>query len=260
MYNIFTKINKGKKLINNITIVIIASNAQKTIKNSLDTIKDFKEVILYENNSTDNTVKIAKSFPNVKIIDGEFIGFGETKNSAISFSSNDWVLSLDSDEMLTSDLIKELNSLNLDNEKKVFELKRDNYFLDKKIKYSGWGKDYLVRLFNRKYHSFNDNKVHEFVELKDDTDKIKLKNSFKHNAVQDINQFLYKIAKYSDLASKDEKTCSFIVVLLKAKFAFIKTYFLQLGFLDGWRGLFIAISNFNGKFFRYTKRYINCKV
>lgn len=247
-------------MINNITIVIIVSNGEKTIKESLDTLKDFKEIILYENNSTDNTIKIANSFSNVKIINGEFIGFGETKNSAISFSSNDWIFSLDSDEMITSNLIEELKTLDLKDKTKVFELKRDNYFLGKEIKYSGWGKDYLVRLFNRKYHKFNQNKVHEFIELKNDTKKIRLKNSFKHNAVQDVNQFLYKIAKYSELASKDKQTCSFILVLLKAKFAFIKTYFLQLGFLDGWRGLVIAIANFNGKFFRYTKRYINCTI
>jgi hypothetical protein len=77
--------------------------------------------------------------------------------------------------------------------------------------------------------------------------------------VQDINQFLQKIMKYSDLASKDKKTCCFLTVIFKAKWAFVKTYFLQLGFLDGWRGFVIAVSNFNGKFFRYTKRYINCK-
>jgi len=239
---------------------MIASNAQQTIKDSLQSLKDFKEVIVYENNSTDNTIEIVKSFSNVKLINGEFIGFGDTKNIAIDCASNDWIFSLDSDEMITSNLIEELKSLDLTKNKNVYEIKRDNYFLDKEIKYSGWGKDYLVRLFNKNHHKFNNNIVHEFIELKKNTKKIRLKNSFKHNAVQNINQFLEKIIKYSDLGSKDKKTCSFIVVLLKAKFAFLKTYFLQLGFLDGWRGLVIAISNFNGKFFRYTKRYINCKV
>jgi hypothetical protein len=239
--------------------VIIAKDAEVTLEETLDSLVDFKEVILYLNNSSDNTKKIAHNFSNVNIIDGEFIGFGSTKNQAAHYSSNDWIFSLDSDEVLDAELLKELVSLELDNEKKIFELKRDNYFLNKKIKYSGWGKDYLNRIYNKNFHAFNDNMVHEFIELKDDSKVVRLKSSFKHNAVTNINQFLQKIIKYSDLAAKDKKTCSFFVVLVKAKFAFVKTYIFQFGFLDGWRGVVIALSNFNGKFFRYTKRYINCK-
>ncbi|MDQ7047904.1 MAG: hypothetical protein Q9M39_09995 [Sulfurovum sp.] len=132
--------------------------------------------------------------------------------------------------------------------------------MGKEVKYSGWGKDKLVRLYNKSHHHFNENIVHEFIEIKDDTVQIELQNSFKHNTVQNINQFLEKVMKYSELGAKDKKTCSFIVVLLKAHFAFIKTYIIQFGFLDGWRGFVIAVSNFNGTFFRYTKRYINCKI
>lgn len=247
-------------LINNITPVIIAKDAKDTITETLKSLTSFSEVILYLNNSTDDTKNIASNYNNVKVIDGEFIGFGPTKNKAGEYSSNKWILSLDSDEVILPELLNEIKELSFENSNEVFVIKRDNYFLGKEVKYSGWGKDYLLRIYNKSKHKFNDNMVHEFVVIKDDTIKKTLKNSFKHNAVQDINQFLYKVAKYSDLASKDKKTCSFLVVLLKAKFAFFKTYFLQLGFLDGWRGFFIALSNFNGKFFRYTKRYINCKV
>lgn len=246
-------------LINNLTPVIIAKDAEETIKETLQSLINFEEVILYLNNSTDETKSIAKSFLNVKIIDGEFIGFGPTKNKAAEYSSNDWIFSLDSDEVLDHKLIDELKKLDLSDKTKAYELKRDNYFLNEKVRYSGWGKDFLVRIYNKSFHGFNKNMVHEFVELNNDSTKIRLKNSFKHNAVLNINQFLEKVIKYSDIASKDKKTCSFFVVVLKANFAFIKTYFLQLGFLDGWRGLVISISNFNGKFFRYIKRYINCK-
>ncbi len=247
-------------MINEISVVIIAQNAQPTIKETLESLTDFNEVILYLNNSRDNTQNIANSFPNVKIIQGEFIGFGPTKNLAASYAINNWILSLDSDEVILPPLLQELNKTDFSNSNKLFILKRENYFLNKKIKYSGWGKDFLIRIYNKSQHKFNQNMVHEFIESKSTSMKVKLKNSFKHNAVQDINQFLQKVQTYSDLASKDKKTCFFIIVLLKAKFAFFKTYILQLGFLDGWRGFVIAISNFNGKFFRYTKRYINCKI
>jgi len=246
-------------LINTITPVIIAKDAEETLEETLESLVDFKEVVLYLNNSVDNTKIIASKFSNVNIVDGEFVGFGPTKNQAANYSTNDWVFSLDSDEVVSKELLTEINSLDLSDEKQIFEIKRDNYFLNKEIKYSGWGKDYLNRIYNKNYHSFNENMVHEFVELKKDSKKIRLKSSFKHNAVQDINQFLQKIIKYSDIASKDKKTCSFLVVIAKANFAFFKTYIIQLGFLDGWRGYTIAQSNFIGKYFRYTKRFINCK-
>jgi len=242
-----------------ISAVIIAKNAQQTIEETLRSLQQFSEVILYLNDSTDDTGTIARSHPNVTIVEGAFEGFGPTKNRAASFAKNDWVLSLDSDEVILPELLEEIKGLRLENAKEVFVLKRDNYFLERHVRYSGWGKDYLVRIYNRSYHHFNAKMVHEKIEPEEDAVTTTLKNSFKHNAVQDINQFLYKVIKYSDLAAKDKKTCSFLIVLAKANFAFFKTYLLQLGFLDGWRGVVIAVSNFNGKFFRYTKRYINCK-
>lgn len=244
--------------ISNITCVIIAKNAQETIFETLQSLQNFNDVILYLNNSDDNTKKIAERFKNVKIIQGEFLGFGPTKNKACDYAQNDWILSLDSDEVLSPDLFKELYKLQLSDSSTIFKIQRDNYFLGEKIKYSGWGKDYLVRLFNRTTHRFNTNMVHEFVALNAETKVIQLESSFKHNAVLKLNEFLFKIASYSDLASDNKQTCSFFLVLLKAKWAFLRTYFFQLGFLDGWRGFFIAFTNAYSKFFRYTKRYINC--
>ncbi|QHG91578.1 glycosyltransferase family 2 protein [Sulfurimonas sp. CVO] len=246
-------------LIKTISCVIIVKNAAATIEHTLESLKSFEDVVLYDNGSTDSTIEIAKKYSNINLIQGKFSGFGPTKNRAATFAKNEWILSLDADETVSTSLIEELKHLKLDNAKEVFILKRDNYFLGKEVKHSGWGSDYLTRIYNKTYHNFNQNIVHEFVELKNETKKTKLKSSFKHNAVQDINSFLYKIASYSDLASKNKKTCCFLTVLLKAKWAFFKTYFLQLGILDGWRGFFIASTNAYSKFFRYTKRYINCK-
>jgi len=246
--------------INNISCVIIAKDAQSTITKTLDSLKDFNDVVLYLNNSKDNTRQIALNYDNVNIIDGSFEGFGKTKNIASTYAKNSWILSLDSDEIIPKKLLDELNSLDLKDKNRVFRLKRDNYFLDKKVNFSGWGKDYLIRLYNKTIYSFNQKDVHEAVEISKNTEVITLKNSFIHNAVYDVNQFLYKVIKYSDLASNNKKTCSFLIVILKSTFAFFRTYFLQLGFLDGYRGFTISVSNFNGKYFRYLKRYINCKT
>lgn len=239
---------------------MIAKDAEMTIESSLESLKEFDEVILYLNNSSDRTEQIAQMYSNVQVIQGDFLGFGPTKNKATSYAKNDWVFSLDSDEEVLPKLIEELKNLKFKSKEEVFVLKRDNYFLDREVKYSGWGKDMLTRIYNKSFHQFNDNIVHEFVVLSKQSKKTNLSSSFKHNAVQDVNQFLKKIMSYSDLGAKDQKTCSFFTVILKSTFAFFKTYILQRGFLDGWRGYVIAKSDANGRFYRYTKRYINCKI
>jgi len=245
-------------LIENITPVIIAKNAEETIGETLNSLIDFKEVILYLNNSTDSTKEIAQGYQNIKIIDGDFIGFGPTKNKAAEHSSNKWILSLDSDEVLNERLIEEISKLDLVDEKIVYELKRDNYFLGKKVRYSGWGKDYLHRIYNKNYHALNNNLVHEFLLLKEDSLVIRLKYSFKHNAVQKISQQLQKMDNYSTIYATEKrhkKRSSPLIAMSKSIFFFIKTYFFRLGFLDSTAGLLISVSGANGVFYKYMKLY-----
>ncbi len=99
-------------LIKNISVVIIVKNSENTIKRTLNSLVDFCEVIVYDNGSTDETINIAKSFPNVNLVEGEFKGFGWTKNQAASFAKNDWVMIIDSDEVANKGLLEELKIKN----------------------------------------------------------------------------------------------------------------------------------------------------
>ena len=182
----------------------MAKNAQETIPLCLDSLSNFKEVVLYLNNSTDDTEKIANSYSNIKIVYGEFIGFGPTKNAAATHASNDWILSLDSDEILNTGIIKEILSQNLEDANNIFVLIRDNYFLGQKT----ISKDHIVRLYNKNKNLFDDALVHEKVQLHENNNKITIKSSFKHLNITDINQTLFKMIKYTDLGAegKDRKS------------------------------------------------------
>ena len=79
----------------NISIVVLAKNNEQTIKKTLESLNKFDDVVVYDNGSSDNTKNIAKSFSNVNLIEGEFKGFGWTKNQAASFAKNDWILIID---------------------------------------------------------------------------------------------------------------------------------------------------------------------
>ena len=242
-------------MINHISVVIMAKNAQDTIQECLSSLQTFSEVILYLNDSTDNTKKIAQRYKNIKIIEGEFLGFGPTKNMAASYANNDWIFSLDSDEIINEQLLSEIKNQDYSNENNLFVLRRENYFLGQKT----ISKDLIVRIYNKNKSKFNNNAVHEKIIVSKTNIKIILKNSFKHLNITDINQTLTKMIKYTDLGSKGKKTCYFTIVILKSFFAFIQTYFLRLYFLNGWVGFTIAITNANRRFYKYLKQFLNCK-
>ncbi|HIO96027.1 MAG TPA: glycosyltransferase family 2 protein [Campylobacterales bacterium] len=242
-------------MIKNISVVIMAKNAQETLDLTLDSLGSFSEVILYLNNSTDNSEKIAQKYSNVKIIKGEFRGFGNTKNDAGEHSKNDWILSLDSDEIITVKLLEEINKQKLSNPKNIFKLKRNNYFLGYKTQSS----DTILRIYNRTFTQFNSNPVHEKVIIPHNANIITLNEPFTHLNITNINQTLTKIIQYTDLGTKDKKTCFFSIVIVKSIFAFFKTYILQGNIIRGWVGFALAINSANKRYYKYIKQFINCQ-
>ena len=241
--------------IDNISVVMIAKDAEKSIKKSLDSLKAFDEVIVYINNSSDNTELIASTYPNVKVIDGEFIGFGETKNIASSYASNDWILSLDSDEVLSDNFIANLSRKTL-NTKSLYSILRSNYYKDKEIKYC-WGGDEIVRLYNKRETSFNKNKVHEFI-IEDGLKLEKIDGEVQHFPYNNLSDFIIKLDRYSTEFAQDnagKKESSPLKAILNSQYSFIKTYIFKRGFLDGYAGLVIAFSHTATNFYKYMKLY-----
>lgn len=233
----------------------MAKNAEETIKQCLASLSDFSEVVLYLNDSTDMTENIALGYSNVKIVKGKFIGFGETKNRAAEYSTNDWILSLDSDEILDSTLTNEIQSLDTNNIKKIYQLKRDNYFLGHQTQ----SQDTITRLYNKKFTKFNDNAVHEKVIHPEGALINTLKHSFVHLNITNINQTLTKIIQYTDLGAENKKTCFFLIVIAKSLFAFFKTYIIQGNILKGWVGFALGVNSANKRYYKYLKQYIYCQ-
>jgi glycosyltransferase involved in cell wall biosynthesis len=252
-------------MIESISAVIITKNAAATLTETLNSLKSFKEVVVLDNGSQDSTEKIARNFDNVIFHIDTFEGFGPTKNKAVSLASNDWVFSLDADEVLSDELIKEVQNWDINNTSMNYGIVlRENYFMGKAIHHGGWGNDKLVRLFNRQAFLFNDASVHESVDVdKKISNGVTLSGVIKHNAVQHLGQLLQKVDRYSELRKDNlivkNKIYPPIIIILKTIFAFIRSYLLQLGFLAGWRGLVIAYSNANGVFFKYMKAYSQVK-
>lgn len=238
-----------------LSVTILTKNSEETLEATLESVKEFPEVVLLDTGSTDGTLEIAKKFPNVKVFHAPFQGFGPTHNQASSLAVNDFILSLDSDEVLTNELAEEIRSLSLDSNT-IYAIPRNNYFKGKHIKgCSGWYPDFVTRIYNRKSTSFDDAAVHEKI-IQGPLKKIFLKNPMNHVPYRKIEDFLQKMQTYTTLfaeQNKGRKKSSLSKAVLHGLACFIKSYFFKKGFLLGYEGFFISLYNGHTAFYKYIK-------
>ncbi|NGX27908.1 MAG: SPBc2 prophage-derived glycosyltransferase SunS [Candidatus Anoxychlamydiales bacterium] len=237
-----------------ISIVMLSKNSSETIKRVLDALKDFDEIILLDTGSADNTLEIAKTFENVKIRKSTFNGFGALRNEGAKLAKNTWILAIDSDEIIPTNLKNELLSLNLDPEN-IYGFYFHNYYNDKLIKCCGWYPEKHLRLYNKNKTEFSTDLVHEKI-IEKALNKVFLKNPIEHFPYRKIDDFLQKMSKYSDLfakQNKNKKKSSLFKAILHGLFAFFKSYIIKRGFLAKKEGFIISIYNANTAFYKYLK-------
>lgn len=237
-----------------ISVTILTKNSQKYLAEVLTALRYFDEVVLFDNGSTDNTLTIAKEFPNVTIHVGTFEGFGPTHNKASNLAKNDWILSIDSDEVVTNELAHEIKNLSLDPDC-VYCFPRHNYFNGKFIKWCGWYPDKQYRIYNRTKTRFTDAQVHEAVIVKD-MRIVELRGPIIHYSYDTLADFLSKMQSYSTLfaeQNKGKKKSSLLKALGHGWFSFFKSYVIKRGFMGGYEGFVISAYNGHTAFYKYLK-------
>lgn len=237
-----------------ISVTILTKNSEKYLKEVLQPLEMFAEVLICDTGSTDQTFSIAEQFSNVTLYQRPFMGFGPTHNVASHLAKYDWILSIDSDEVLSPALAQELCSLSL---KKgcVYSFPRHNEYKGKWIKWCGWHPDRQIRLYNRTETHFTDAQVHEAI-LVNHLEEIHLHSPLRHYSYENVSDFLNKMQTYSDLFAKQyqgRKNSSASKAILHGCFAFFKSYILKRGFLGGSEGFEIAFYNGNTAFYKYLK-------
>ena len=238
-----------------ISITILTKNSEEVLEKTLESTIAFPEVVILDTGSTDGTLEIARKFHNVKIFTAFFQGFGKTHNIATSFASNDWVFSLDSDEVLSEELIAELLAKELDPQC-VYAVRRKNFLYGKEIKgCSGWNPDWVFRLYHRKSTSFDDAEVHEKIIL-GSLRRENLLHTMSHIPYRRVSDFLQKMQSYTDLFAKQHKgrkKASMMKAIIHGWTSFLKSYFLKRGFLQGEEGFLISAYNGHVAFYKYLK-------
>jgi glycosyltransferase involved in cell wall biosynthesis len=238
-----------------ISVIIITKNEAASIARCLDSVSWADEMIVLDSGSTDDTVNICRRYtPNVHQTD--WPGFGPQKNRALERATGDWVLSLDADEWVTRELRDEIEHVVAQPQDVVaFRLPRLSSFCGRFMRHSGWWPDHVVRLFRRGAARFSDDAVHERVIVDGKTGT--LQEPLMHETFVDLDELLAKMNNYSTLSAKDMqregKRCGLPMAVARAAWAFVRTYFLRGGFLDGREGFMLAVATAEGTYYRYAK-------
>jgi glycosyltransferase involved in cell wall biosynthesis len=238
-----------------ISVTILTKNSEQTLQATLESTASFPEVFIFDTGSTDATLSIAEAFSNVRIHRGEFQGFGSAHRQATALASFDWILSIDSDEVLSPALIEEIHTLDK-NPCFVYAIERHNYFNGKRILgCAGWHPDWVRRLYHRTRTDFSEEPVHEKVLLQG-LQEVRLKSPLYHTPYRQIGDFLEKMQSYTTLFAAQhrmQKHSSVLKALLRSWLAFLKSYFFKRGFLAGEEGLIISLYNAHTTFYKYLK-------
>jgi glycosyltransferase involved in cell wall biosynthesis len=245
---------------NQITIALMVKNAEKNLKETLEAIKNFPKIVILDTGSTDNTLAIIQSYPQIRLFHSAFEGFGKTRNILASYVDTDWILQLDADEVPSKEFIQELNDLN-PQDSFVYAITRDNYFWGQHMKgCSGWYPDYVPRLYNKRLTKYSLDFVHEKV-ITDGFKIVRLNSSVKHTPYPDLKAMLAKMNHYSDLFVKNtNKKASRLSPITHALFAFFKSYILKLGITQGYRGYVLSKYMADTAFYKYLKLYEAKKI
>lgn len=239
------------------SVYIVTLNCGAWLQGTLNSVKDFAEVIILDSGSTDDTYAIAQSFSNVKITHQDWQGYAGQKSLALAQCKNDWVLNLDGDEVLSSELKAEIERTITANQIDALITPINDVFLG--VPNSKHTKKHAKVRFFRKSKGYYDlaNKVHENVIV--DGESQRAQHDIYHYGESSIFVKVEKNNQYSNLKALEKyqkgKSPSLAKLVLVMPMTFIKSYFIRRSFLNGWRGFVNSMINAFYAFLKEAKLF-----
>jgi glycosyltransferase involved in cell wall biosynthesis len=242
-----------------LSVIVITRNEKANISDCLQTVDFADEVLVLDNASTDGTADIARNLGARVAVTEDWPGFGPQKNRALDLAGGEWVLSIDADERVTPELREEiLSTISAAPLQDAFSFPRLSSYCGQYMMHSGWNPDWVIRLFRRGKARFSDDLVHE--RLTAHGPVARLNAPLLHLSFPDFESVLDKVNRYSTAGAqglaRKEKSASLWSAIAHGAWAFLRTYIFRRGFLDGQLGLALAISNAEGTYYRYAKRWL----
>ncbi|WP_151980880.1 glycosyltransferase family 2 protein [Acinetobacter guerrae] len=239
------------------SVYIVTLNCEAWLQSTLDSVRDFDEVIILDSGSTDNTYAIAQQFKNVQISHQNWQGYAGQKSLALAKCRNDWVLNLDGDEVLSNALKQEIISVIEQNQIDALITPINDVFLG--VPNSKHTKKHAKVRFFRKSKGHYDlaNKVHENVMI--DGESRRAEHDIYHYGESSIFVKVEKNNQYSELKSKEKfekgKSPNLVKLVTIMPLMFVKSYFFRRNFMNGWRGFVGSMINAFYAFLKEAKLF-----
>jgi len=241
-----------------ITATIITLNEERNIARAIESLRCSDEILIVDSGSVDRTVELAEKL-GARVIEAGWRGFAGQKNWAAEQASHDWILSLDADEALSEALEAEIWNVKKSGPRyDAYTMPRQARYLGRWILHSGWYPDRKIRLYDRRKAKWVGDFVHESVQV--DGHLGHLESNLLHFTCDSLSEHLRTLDRYTTLAAQELVSRRMKIplskVILDPAWTFVKTYFLQRGFLDGLEGLTIAYMAAFYVFLKYSKARI----
>ena len=242
-----------------LSVILITFNEAHNLAECLSSLQGLAdEIVIVDNGSRDGTLDIAAQFGARVVRTDDWPGFGPQKNRALDAATGEWVLSIDADERVTPELADEIRAVIAGNAAAAYEIPRLSWYCGRFMRHSGWYPDPVLRLFQRGRARFSDDLVHERLLPQDAVRR--LQNHLLHYSFMNFSQVLEKVDRYSTASAQQMfargRRATLLGAVVRGLWAFVRTYVLRRGFLDGPQGFALAVSNAQGTYYRYLKLWL----
>ncbi|HYC45248.1 MAG TPA: glycosyltransferase family 2 protein [Burkholderiales bacterium] len=238
-----------------LSVVVIAKNEEAVIGRCLASVAWADERIVVDSGSTDRTIEICGEL-GARVVHADWRGPATQRNRGIEQAAGDWILALDADEWVTDALRSEIEqTIRSPGAASVYRLPRLSSYCGRFMRHSGWWPDYISRLFRRGAAKFGGGIVHD--HLLTDEPIGRLRTPLMHEPFRSLDKVLEKMNAYSTWGAErlheDGKRSGLLRAIFHGWWAFVRTYFVRAGFLDGREGFMLAVSNAEGTYYKYVK-------
>ena len=240
-----------------LSVIIAAKNEAHNIADCIASVAFADEILVLDSGSQDATATIAQQL-RAKVVHTDWQGYGAQQQRGIDLAQSDWVLSLDADERISPELQLEIVRAINSPVAKGYRLPRSSSFCGQFMKAGGWTPDYTTRLVRRDCAGFTSHFLHAHMTVAGTTSD--LKSPIIHYSYRNLDDVLDKLSRYSRGAAMDAatqgQTSGLGKAILKAQWAFFRTFVLRAGFLDGRMGLVLAIFNAQITYYKYLRLHL----
>lgn len=236
-----------------VTVVIPTLNESRQIRECIATTGWAGEVIVADGGSTDGTADLAGA-AGATVLAGRWATIAAQRNAAIAAARHEWVFALDADERVGAALAREVAAIVGAPRHAAYRVRRANEFLGRPIRRAGWGRDWVVRLFQHD-RRFVERRVHEALEPVADVGT--LREPLRHVPYRDLAHHVDKLWRYADWAAADlrdrRRRARVSDLMVRPPLRFFRMYVLQLGLLEGWRGAVLCGLAAAGVLLKYAR-------